>query len=156
MEVYCVKEKKFTPNVPGSEKTEKTKNGRTLLKVKCASCGKTKTRFIPTQKGGAFYNEIVKLMPYGGKAMNTVAPFIANYFTERAKESSGYYARKREQAREAENDRIKEKLGLLRRQKPNFKAMSRAVLRALRPYEHIMHPITREQYRKALSSKGVS
>ena len=46
MDVYCVKEKRFTPNVVGSEKITTTKNGRRLLKVKCASCGITKTRFI--------------------------------------------------------------------------------------------------------------
>ena len=51
MEVYCVKEKRFTPNVPGSEKTVTTKNGRKMLKVKCASCGITKTRFLPNKQG---------------------------------------------------------------------------------------------------------
>ena len=56
MEVYCVKEKRFTPNVPGSEKNTTTKNGRRLLKVKCASCGITKTRFVSnkTQSGGNY------------------------------------------------------------------------------------------------------
>ena len=63
MEVYCVKEKRFTPNVSGSEKNTTTKNGRRLLKVKCASCGITKTRFISdsrvkpknkTQSGGNY------------------------------------------------------------------------------------------------------
>ena len=47
MEVYCVKEKRFTPNVKGSEKVVITKNNRKLLRVKCASCGKIKTRFLP-------------------------------------------------------------------------------------------------------------
>ena len=53
MDVYCVKEKRFTPNVSGSEKYATAKNGRKLLKVKCASCGITKTRFISdkTQSG---------------------------------------------------------------------------------------------------------
>ena len=41
-----MKEKRFTPNVPGSETFATAKNGRRLLKVKCASCGITKTRFI--------------------------------------------------------------------------------------------------------------
>ena len=55
MEVYCVKEKRFTPNVSGSETYATAKNGRRLLKVKCASCGITKTRFVSnkTQSGGA-------------------------------------------------------------------------------------------------------
>jgi len=47
MEVYCVKEKRQTPNVKGSEKVVITKNNRKLLKTKCASCGITKTRFLP-------------------------------------------------------------------------------------------------------------
>ena len=44
MEVYCVKEKRYTPNVQGSENVVITKNNRKLLKVKRASCGITKTR----------------------------------------------------------------------------------------------------------------
>ena len=39
MEVYCVKEKRHTPNVQGSEKVVITENNRKLLKAKCASCG---------------------------------------------------------------------------------------------------------------------
>ena len=46
MDVYCVKEKRFTPNAVGSETFATARNGRRLLKVKCASCGITKTRFI--------------------------------------------------------------------------------------------------------------
>ena len=55
MEVYCVKEHRFTPNVAGSETYATAKNGRRLLKVECASCGITKTRFISnkTQSGAA-------------------------------------------------------------------------------------------------------
>ena len=53
MEVYCVKEKRFTPNVSGSETFTTTKNGRRMLKVKCASCGITKTRFVSKQTQGA-------------------------------------------------------------------------------------------------------
>ena len=45
--IYCVKEKRHTSNVPGSEKKVFTKNKRRLLKVKCVSCGITKTRFMP-------------------------------------------------------------------------------------------------------------
>ena len=46
MDVYCVREKRFTPNVPGSEKITITENGRRLLKAKCASCGIIKTHFV--------------------------------------------------------------------------------------------------------------
>ena len=68
MEVYCVKEKRFTPNVSGSETFATAKNGRRLLKVKCASCGITKTRFISdswikpenNQEGGNIFDPIFK------------------------------------------------------------------------------------------------
>ena len=52
-----MKEKRFTPNVPGSETFATTKNNRRMLKVKCASCGITKTPFVsgvnPTPQSGA-------------------------------------------------------------------------------------------------------
>ena len=67
MDVYCVKEKRFTPNVVGSEKITTAKNGRRLLKVKCASCGITKTRFVSNktqsgaaQEGGNIFDPIFK------------------------------------------------------------------------------------------------
>ena len=47
MDVFCVKEKRFTPNVEGSDKIVIPKNNRKVLKVKCASCGITETRFLP-------------------------------------------------------------------------------------------------------------
>ena len=65
MEVYCVREKRFTPNVPGSEKITTTENGRRQLKVKCASCGITKTRFIPAREGGNFLDPLFKLTRSG-------------------------------------------------------------------------------------------
>ena len=55
-----MKEKRFTPNVSGSEKITTTKNGRRLLKVKCASCGITKTRFVSAQEGGNILEPIFK------------------------------------------------------------------------------------------------
>ena len=55
-----MKEKRFTPNVPGSEKNTTTKNGRRLLKVKCASCGITKTRFISDSRASAAPQKRVK------------------------------------------------------------------------------------------------
>ena len=68
MDVYCVREKRFTPNVPGSEKITITENGKRQLKVKCASCGIIKTRFLrgvnPTphsvQEGGNFLDPVFK------------------------------------------------------------------------------------------------
>ena len=60
MEVYCVKEKRFTPNVVGSETFATTRNGKRQLKVKCASCGITKTRFVSGVEGGNILDPIFK------------------------------------------------------------------------------------------------
>ena len=43
---YCVKEKKQTESVSGTEYYVKTKNNRTMMKSTCSSCGITKTTFI--------------------------------------------------------------------------------------------------------------
>ena len=60
MDVYCVKERRFTPNVVGSETFATARNGKRLLKVKCASCGITKTRFVSAQEGGNILDPIFK------------------------------------------------------------------------------------------------
>ena len=67
MDVYCVKERRFTPNVVGSETFATARNGKRLLKVKCASCGITKTRFVSNktqsgaaQEGGNIFDPIFK------------------------------------------------------------------------------------------------
>ena len=67
MEVYCVKEKRFTPNVVGSETFATTRNGKRQLKVKCASCGITKTRFVSgvPHEGGNILDPIFKLTSRG-------------------------------------------------------------------------------------------
>ena len=53
MKTYCVKEKKQTYCVTGSERYERARNGRLVLKCKCSSCGITKTKFVKnTQEGG--------------------------------------------------------------------------------------------------------
>ena len=46
MKSYCVKQKKQTECVPGSEQYVKTKNGRNAMKCKCAECSITKFRFV--------------------------------------------------------------------------------------------------------------
>ena len=64
-----MKEKRFTPNVSGSETFATTKNNRRMLKVKCASCGITKARFLsgvnPTPQGGNIFDTILKLSTSG-------------------------------------------------------------------------------------------
>ena len=46
MKSYCVKQKKQTVCVPGSGKIVTTKNGRKMMKCKCAECGITKAKFV--------------------------------------------------------------------------------------------------------------
>ena len=46
MKSYCVKQKKQTECVQGSEQYVKTKNGQNAMKCKCAECGITKFRFV--------------------------------------------------------------------------------------------------------------
>ena len=50
---FCVKEKKQTECVPGSERYVKTKNDRTMMKCTCASCGITKAKFVKSQATGS-------------------------------------------------------------------------------------------------------
>ena len=51
MKSYCVKQRKMTDCVPGSEQYVKTKNGRNAMKCKCAECGITKFRFVKGSSG---------------------------------------------------------------------------------------------------------
>ena len=60
-----MKEKRFRPNVPESEKITTTNNGKLLMKVLCASCGITKTRFVSAKEGGNIFDTIFKLSTSG-------------------------------------------------------------------------------------------
>ena len=51
MRSYCVKEKRQTDCVPGSEQYVRAKNGRLMLKCICASCKITKTKFVKSTTG---------------------------------------------------------------------------------------------------------
>ena len=48
---YCVKPKKQTECVSGSEKYVKAKNGRIMLECKCSECGIIKTKFVKQNQG---------------------------------------------------------------------------------------------------------
>ena len=47
-DTYCIVDKKKTSNLNPS--VVQTKNGKYMLKTKCAVCGNTKTRFIKKQE----------------------------------------------------------------------------------------------------------
>ena len=51
MKSYRVKQRKRTECVPGSETYSMTRNGRRMMKCKCAECGITKTRFVKGTRG---------------------------------------------------------------------------------------------------------
>ena len=51
MKSYCVKQRKMTDCVAGSEQYVVTKNGRNAMKCKCAECGIIKFRFVSSRSG---------------------------------------------------------------------------------------------------------
>ena len=52
MKSYCVKQKRITQCLPGSERYVKARNGRTMLKCISSECSITKTKFVKEQRGG--------------------------------------------------------------------------------------------------------
>ena len=70
MKSYCVKQRKMTNCVAGSEQYVVTKNGRNAMKCKCAECGITKFRFVKgSTKGSGFDELIVKGLASGAKGL---------------------------------------------------------------------------------------
>ena len=53
MKSYCVKQRKQTECIQGSEQYVKTKNGRNAMKCKCSECGITKFRFVKGSNTGS-------------------------------------------------------------------------------------------------------
>ena len=52
MKSYCVKQRKQTECIPGSERVVQTRNGRAMMKCQCAECGITKTKFVKSGAAG--------------------------------------------------------------------------------------------------------
>ena len=57
---YCVKQKKKTECIPGSEKYVQTKNGKLMMKCICAECKIVKTRFMKQTSGRGVGEKINK------------------------------------------------------------------------------------------------
>ena len=55
MKTYCVKQRKRTECVPISETYAMARNGRRMMKCKCAECGITKTRFVKGTSGKGLF-----------------------------------------------------------------------------------------------------
>ena len=68
---YCVKQKKMTNCVAGSEQYILTKNGRAGMKCICSECGAKKFRFISKAEvqGSGFDELIVKGLASGAKGL---------------------------------------------------------------------------------------
>ena len=47
---YCVKQKKFTNSLAGSEKITRSKNGKLMIKSICSECGAKKSQFIKSKE----------------------------------------------------------------------------------------------------------
>ena len=71
MLTYCVKQRKKTQCLPGSETYVLTKNGRLAMKCICSECNSTKFRFISKgeMKGAGFDELIVKGLAAGAKGL---------------------------------------------------------------------------------------
>ena len=78
---YCVKEKKQTECVPGSEQYVKTKNGRNMMKCQCASCGIIKTKFVSNKEGKDF-NKVLDGINIGKKISTTLFPQTKKMFKD--------------------------------------------------------------------------
>lgn len=71
MLTYCVKQRKKTPCVRGSERFVQTRNGRLAIKCKCVECGIIKFRFISKREmqGKGFDELIIKGLAAGTKGL---------------------------------------------------------------------------------------
>ena len=75
MKTYCVKQRKQTECLPGSETYAMARNGRRMMKCKCAECGITKTRFVKGTTGKVTKTRSVKGTNGKGLLLGKNSPF---------------------------------------------------------------------------------
>ena len=75
MKTYCVKQRKQTECLPGSETYAMARNGRRMMKCKCAECGITKTRFVKGTTGKVTKTRSVKGMKGKSLLLGKNSPF---------------------------------------------------------------------------------
>ena len=75
MKSYCVKQRKQTECLPGSETYVMARNGRSMMKCKCAECGITKTRFVKGTTGKVTKTRSVKGTKGKGLLLGKNSPF---------------------------------------------------------------------------------
>ena len=75
MKTYCVKQRRQTECLPGSETYAMARNGRRMMKCKCAECGITKTRFFKGTTGKVTKTRSVKGTKGKGLLLGKNSPF---------------------------------------------------------------------------------
>ena len=75
MKSYCVKQRKQTECLHGSETYVMARNGRSMMKCKCAECGITKTRFVKGTTGKVTKTRSVKGTKGTGLLLGKNSPF---------------------------------------------------------------------------------
>ena len=76
MKSYCIKQKKQTECVSGSERFVRAKNGKMMMKCTCAECGITKTKYVKNNTSGG------ALARYKGpSAVDEAAWVMSNFVT---------------------------------------------------------------------------
>ena len=75
MKTYCVKQRKQTECLPGSETYAMARNGRRMMKCKCAESGITKTRFVKGTTGKVTKTRSVKGTKGKGLLLGKNSPF---------------------------------------------------------------------------------
>ena len=64
METYCVRERRKTKCVPGSEELVKIKGNRLMLRCQCENCGIMKHTFVSNKTGGSLdVHELIGKLP---------------------------------------------------------------------------------------------
>ena len=75
MKSSCVKQRKQTECLPGSETFLVTKNGRKAMRCQCAECGITKFRFVKGTTGKVTKTRSVKGTKGKGLLLGKNSPF---------------------------------------------------------------------------------
>ena len=77
---YCVRQKKQTDSVPGSEHYVKTKNNRLMLKTTCAERRITKTKFVKTKQETGVLDKPLEAAKWAEKAVRKLIPSTNHVF----------------------------------------------------------------------------
>ena len=100
---YCVKQKKRTQSVPGSERYMRTKNGRLMLKSTCADCGITKTKIRQTKPG-----KLIEPSPAGGSLFNISNSHSLGEIALKGLLNTGIYGARKGLAKAVKSDTAKQ------------------------------------------------